>query len=73
MSLQNFVQDFAEAIEVDVASITPETKFKDIDSWDSMAVLNIIAMVDDKYQKTIGGDEIEKSTTIAELWEKIEG
>jgi acyl carrier protein len=73
MKVQDFVQNFAEAIEVDVASLAPETIFKDIDSWDSMAVLNIIAMVDDKYQKTIGGDEIEKSSTISDLWGKIEG
>ncbi len=73
MSLENFVKNFAEAIEVDLTSVSSETVFKDIDSWDSMAVLNIIAMVDDKYQKTIGGDEIEKSTSIADLWAKIEG
>jgi acyl carrier protein len=71
MSLQDFIQNFADAVEVDVDSIGPNSVFKDIDSWDSMAVLNIIAMVDDKYQKTIGGDEIENSVTVVELWEKI--
>lgn len=73
MKIQEFVHNFADAIEIDTALIGPETKFKDIDSWDSMAVLNIIAMVDDKYQKSIGGDEIEQSVTIADLWGKIEG
>ena len=73
MKVQEFVQNFADAIEVDTSFIGPETIFKDIDSWDSMAVLNIIAMVDDKYQKSIGGDEIEQSVTIADLWGKIEG
>lgn len=73
MSVKVFIQNFAEAIEVELDSITSETIFKDIDIWDSMAVLNIIAMVDDKYNKSIGGDEIEKSNTIADLWGKIEG
>ena len=71
--MHDFVLNFADAIEVDSGRITPETVFKDIDSWDSMAVLNIIAMVDDKYQKTIGGDEIENSVTVADLWGKIVG
>ncbi len=73
MKIQEFVQNFADAIEVDVSAIGTETIFKDIELWDSMAVLNIIAMVDDVYQKSIGGDEIEKSITIADLWGKIEG
>jgi acyl carrier protein len=73
MKLQEFVQNFADAIEIDTILIGPDTKFKDIDSWDSMAVLNIIAMVDDKYQKSIGSDEIEQSVTISDLWGKIEG
>lgn len=73
MSLQEFIQNFAEAIEVDKSKIGPGTIFKDIDTWDSMAVLNVIAMVDDKYQKSIGGDEIEKSNTIADLWGQIKG
>jgi acyl carrier protein len=73
MSLENFVSNFAEAIEIDASTITSETVFKDIESWDSMAVLNVIAMVDDLYQKSIGGDEIEKSITIADLWRKVGG
>jgi acyl carrier protein len=73
MDIQKFVRNFAEAIEVEPSTLTPETVYKDIDTWDSMAILNIIAMVDDQYQKTIGGDEIEKSQTIADLWKKIEG
>ena len=72
MSLENFVSNFAEAIELNPSTITSETVFKDIESWDSMAVLNVIAMVDDLYQKSIGGDEIEKSITIADLWGKVE-
>jgi acyl carrier protein len=73
MSLKEFVTNFAEAIELDPSTVTPETVFKDIDSWDSMAVLNVIAMVDDLYQKSIGGDDIEKSVTIADLWGKVGG
>lgn len=73
MSVQEFVKNFAEAIEVDITSVMPETVFKDIEIWDSMAVLNVIAMVDDRYQKAIGGDEIENSNTIDDLWQKIKG
>ena len=71
MSLENFITNFAEAIEIDASTITGETVFKDIESWDSMAVLVVIAMVDDLYQKSIGGEEIEKSVTIYDLWGKI--
>lgn len=73
MDIKEFISNFAEAIEVEADTVNPNTVFKDISVWDSMAVLNVIAMVDDKYQKSIGGDEIEESQTIEDLWGKVKG
>ena len=73
MSIDKFVVNFANAIEIDPESINQETAFKDLDVWDSMAVLTVIAMVDDEYQKAIGGDAIKQAKTISDLWALIQG
>lgn len=71
MSFENFQKNFAEAIEIPEGSISQDCEFKKLDIWDSMNALNVIAMIDVNYNKTIGGDEIEQSTTLLDLWKKI--
>lgn len=71
MSIENFLCDFSEAIEIEPNLLCSQTEFKKLEVWDSMNALNIIAMVDVKYEKTIGGNEIEKSVTLSDLWKTI--
>jgi acyl carrier protein len=73
MSIEKFVIDFANAVEVDPESIDSTTVFKDLDNWDSMAVLTVIAMIDDEYKKSIGGDALNQAKTISDLWAIIQG
>ena len=35
--------------DTDAALITAETIFRDLDEWDSLTALSLIAMVDDEY------------------------
>lgn len=72
MSLQGFIPQFADAIEVDPASINAETEFKALENWDSLCALSIIAMVDDAYQVTLGGEDLESAKTVADLWTVVE-
>jgi acyl carrier protein len=67
--MEKFIKNFAEQFdETDVSEFNADTKFKDIDEWDSMVALSIIAMVDEEYDKTINGDDIKASSTIGELF-----
>lgn len=71
MEIKKFIENFAEAIDADVADISEECEFKNLTQWDSMAVLSVIAMVDEYYSKVLTGEEIEKAMTINQLFEKI--
>lgn len=67
--MEKFIKNFAEQFdETDASDFNADTKFKDIDEWDSMVALSIIAMVDEEYDKTINGDDIKASSTIRELF-----
>lgn len=71
MSLNAFVANFANAVEIDAAGVNAESVFKNFANWDSLCALSVIAMVDDAYQVTIGGDELDTTDTIGDLWSLI--
>ena len=72
MDITTFVSNFAAQFEdTPVADFTAETKFRDIEEWDSLIALSIIAMADDEYGVKLTGDEIRNSATIQDIFEVI--
>lgn len=72
MDLNEFIKNFVEQLDVkDPATITADTVFENLDEWCSMTALSVIAMVGDKYDVAIGGDIIQDSSTINDLFERI--
>jgi acyl carrier protein len=71
MKIEKFVTDIAEALEMDSAQLSAETEYKELANWDSLAALSVIAMTDENYNVSIGGDDIEKSRTVNELWDLV--
>lgn len=73
MKIENFIVNFAEQFdETEMNQFTADTVFKDLDEWDSMIALSIIAMVDEEYDLTINGDDIKGSKAIIDLFNAIE-
>ena len=73
MNIEEFINKFAFAIEVEPASIAPETEYKQLPQWDSLNALSIIAMADADYGVTLSGQAINDSRTIADLWSVVAG
>lgn len=73
MEMKEFIEKFAEAIEIDDASVlTPETEFRTLDEWDSLSYLSVIAMMDEEYECQIETAEFKQLKTLAALAEYIE-
>ncbi len=73
MDLKEFIDKFAEAIEIDDASaLSGATEFKELDEWSSLGALDIIAMVDEVYDVTLAGKDIRGAETIEELFNLVE-
>lgn len=47
MNLKEKLTLIEEALDTEENTLTPETVLDDVDSWDSIAALSIIAMMDD--------------------------
>lgn len=72
MTTNEFVKHFADQFDETAPSLfSPETKFRDLDEWSSIAALSIIAMVDEEYDVTLKGDDIKNSETIADIFEIV--
>lgn len=72
MEMNVFIQNFADQLDdTDAAVLTPETEFRQLDDWSSLAALSIIAMIDEEYGVTIGSDAFKNAKTIQNLYDII--
>ena len=72
MEIKDFIEKFAEAIEIDDAStLSGSTEFKELDEWSSLAALSVISMVDEEYDISIGGKDIRTATTLEDLFNTV--
>ncbi|MEO9954663.1 acyl carrier protein [Nonlabens sp.] len=70
--MEEFINNFAEQFdETERSEFDNSTTFKDLDEWDSMIALSIIAMIDEEYEITINGDDIKKASTIEDLYKLV--
>lgn len=73
MDKSKFIEHFTEALEIeDASNISVETEFRNLDEWDSLAYLNIIAMLDEEYDIQIENAEFKKLNTLADIISYIE-
>lgn len=69
MEMKEFIEKFAEAIEIeDVDALTAETKFRDLDEWSSLSVMLTIAFFDEEYDTEVSNEDIRKAVTINDLY-----
>ena len=71
--MNEFITNFYEILDdTEVDEINKKTDFKNLDEWDSMTTLMLIAMVDEKYEKQINGADIKESSTLEDLHIRIQ-
>ncbi len=69
MDIKEFIENFAaEFDETPAEAFAPGTDYKNLEEWNSLTALSIIAMVDDNYNKTITGANLRACTTIQDLF-----
>lgn len=68
MEINEFIEKFAEAIDVEnVDVLTAETEFRDLDEWSSLSVMLLIAFYDEEFGKEISGQDIKSCNTLRDL------
>lgn len=73
MELNEFVKLFAEQFEDTPAEkFESQTRFRELEEWDSLTALSVIAMVDEEFDKQITGADIRSVATIEELFNLVQ-
>jgi acyl carrier protein len=72
VSIERFIDRFAYAIEVEPETLSTDTQYKDLDVWDSLNTLSVIAMADADFGVALSGKDVESTLTIGELWQRVE-
>tara|TARA_B100000886_G_C20234726_1_gene412047 strand:- start:250 stop:483 length:234 start_codon:yes stop_codon:yes gene_type:complete len=70
MKKQDFIKELSEQLELETV-VTIDSSIKDLDEWDSMSAMIIIAYVSDNFNIALNADDIESLTTFNSLIERI--
>jgi acyl carrier protein len=70
MDKTKFYEQLAQIL--DVEGVKSEDALKDFETWDSLAILSVLAMADASYGVTIKAEEIRSVTTAEELARLVE-
>ena len=69
MNLNEFIAVFAaEFDETPENKFAPDTNYQELEEWDSLISLSIIAMADEALGKRLLGSELRSCNTIEELY-----
>ncbi len=72
MEITEFIEKFAEIFDdTDASTLTPETKFRELDEWSSLSALGVIALADEEFDVELSGSEMRQANTIQELFDLI--
>lgn len=72
MDIQTFIEKFAEAVDVDASVLAAETEFRNLDEWDSVAYISVIAMMDEEYDIQIEMAQFKQLKTLGAIAAYIE-
>lgn len=67
MNRQEFLDAIAEILELEQGELKGDEKLADLEEWDSLAFLSVIAMADEEFDVVIQGEQLEQITTVNDL------
>lgn len=67
MTEQDIIQALAEILEMDASELSASTSLDTLDTWDSLATISFIALVDEKNGHVLAGDDLQKAKTVGDL------
>ena len=65
-----FLKQFAEALEKS-EEICMSDEFRSYQEWDSLAILSLLASIDEEYSVNINSAELEKMKTVGDVCKRV--
>lgn len=73
MTKKELLQMLEEIVEADPDTLTGEELIEDLENWDSLAIVNFIALVDENFGITLSPGKIMNSKTVDQLISLLDG
>jgi acyl carrier protein len=61
-----------ELLDIGKDTLSEDKELKNLSEWDSLAVIAVIAMFDDEFDKIITSDEVKGFVTVKDIMDKME-
>lgn len=72
MEIKKFINHFEDVFDdTDISTLKPETNFRELEEWSSLAALSTMAMISDEYDIAITADEMRSTTTFQQLFDLV--
>jgi len=69
MTPTEFYAALDEMLELDPGTITGTERLEDLESWDSLAVISFIALVDEKFDTLVETDKLAAAESVSDLYD----
>lgn len=66
------IKTIEEILDLEEGTLKEETILKDLEDWDSVAIISFIAMMDDEFDKIVKGSVVREQKTVADLMALME-
>lgn len=66
-----FLAEISNLLEVDISELNKDFYLEKCDNWSSLSIVSTIALIDQYFQVSIPGREIEKCKTFGDLSQLI--
>jgi acyl carrier protein len=68
--MQEFFEGLAEVLEINSDIVNSELKLHDY-AWDSLAIVSVMALVDDVFNVMLDGQSLAKCLTVADILQLV--
>lgn len=72
MTNEEKLEYIAESVEMEVDELQPDTVLEDLETWDSVAVLSIIAVMNEQFNRFPSAEDVLQYKTVKELMDAME-
>jgi len=67
----NFCKLMEDALEIESKKVELTDTFRDLDEWDSLSQLSLIALLDEEYEVEIESDDFAELFTVQDLVDEV--
>ena len=71
MTEQEKMEELVDVLEMDLGEFDRDTVIEEVETWDSVAVLSFIALMNEKFDKIFHASEIAVCKTVGDLMDMM--